>query len=107
VPRALQARYIAIRSLLLQLYELVISAVHPEVIYYIGIARAIVATDVAARGLDIKGVSHVICYDFPTSGPEDWVHRVGRTGIYLRISAVDSLSHLCCSSLSHLRPRGC
>jgi ATP-dependent RNA helicase DDX5/DBP2 len=40
----------------------------------------IVATDVAARGLDIKGVSHVINYDFPPSGVENWVHRVGRTG---------------------------
>ena len=40
----------------------------------------IVATDVAARGLDIKGVTHVVNYDFPDNGPEDWVHRVGRTG---------------------------
>lgn len=45
-----------------------------------GRRRAIVATDVAARGLDIKGVSHVVNYDFPISGVEDWVHRVGRTG---------------------------
>ena len=39
----------------------------------------IVATDVAARGLDIKGVSHVISVDLPDNGVEDWVHRVGRT----------------------------
>ncbi len=45
-----------------------------------GQVRVIVATDVAARGLDIKGVSHVINYDFPLNGTEDWVHRVGRTG---------------------------
>ncbi|EKX46676.1 hypothetical protein GUITHDRAFT_107458 [Guillardia theta CCMP2712] len=45
-----------------------------------GRAQVIVATDVAARGLDIKGVSHVINFDLPSSGAEDWVHRVGRTG---------------------------
>ncbi len=43
-----------------------------------GKVRAIVATDVAARGIDIKGVSHVINYDMPTT-PEAYVHRIGRT----------------------------
>jgi ATP-dependent RNA helicase RhlE len=39
----------------------------------------LVATDVAARGLDVPAISHVINYDLPTS-PEDYVHRIGRTG---------------------------
>ena len=42
-------------------------------------ADVLVATDVAARGLDIEHVSHVINYDIPTS-PEVYVHRIGRTG---------------------------
>jgi len=39
----------------------------------------LVASDVAARGLDIKGVSHVFNYDVPWH-PDDYVHRIGRTG---------------------------
>ena len=38
-----------------------------------------VATDVAARGLDVDGVTIVINYDLPDN-PEDYVHRIGRTG---------------------------
>ena len=38
-----------------------------------------VATDIAARGIDVAGVTHVINYDVPEN-PEDYVHRIGRTG---------------------------
>src|SRR5215211_7550781 len=44
-----------------------------------GRERLLVATDVAARGLDITGVSHVVNYDLPNS-PDVYVHRIGRTG---------------------------
>jgi ATP-dependent RNA helicase RhlE len=41
--------------------------------------EVLVATDIAARGLDIAGISHVVNYDVPEN-PEDYVHRIGRTG---------------------------
>ena len=41
--------------------------------------EVMVATDIAARGIDVAGVSHVINYDVPQN-PEDYVHRIGRTG---------------------------
>jgi ATP-dependent RNA helicase RhlE len=44
-----------------------------------GRVRVLVATDVAQRGLDIEGISHVVNYDVPRQ-PEDYVHRIGRTG---------------------------
>ncbi len=44
-----------------------------------GTFEVLVATDIAARGLDIAGVSHVVNYDVPEN-PEDYVHRIGRTG---------------------------
>src|SRR4051795_10384165 len=44
-----------------------------------GRERLLVATDIAARGLDISGVTHVINYDMPNS-PDIYVHRIGRTG---------------------------
>jgi ATP-dependent RNA helicase RhlE len=44
-----------------------------------GRARVLVATDIASRGIDVDGISHVINFDFPMH-PEDYVHRIGRTG---------------------------
>jgi len=44
-----------------------------------GNLKLLVATDVAARGLDIKGISHVINFDLPMVA-EDYIHRIGRTG---------------------------
>ena len=41
--------------------------------------KILVATDVAARGIDVRGVSHVINYDIPST-PEAYIHRIGRTG---------------------------
>ncbi len=43
-----------------------------------GEVRVLIATDIAARGIDVDGISHVINYDFPPQ-PEDYVHRIGRT----------------------------
>src|SRR5260370_5908904 len=63
-----------------------------------GSARVLVATDIAARGLDVEAVSHVINYDVPAA-PEDYVHRVGRTGragnegqAFTIVAPVDELS---------------
>ncbi|AQX21162.1 ATP-dependent RNA helicase RhlE [Bartonella sp. CDC_skunk] len=44
-----------------------------------GLVRVLVATDIAARGIDIPGISHVINYDLPDNA-ESYVHRIGRTG---------------------------
>ncbi len=44
-----------------------------------GKIRTLVATDVAQRGLDISGITHVVNFDVPAE-PEDYVHRIGRTG---------------------------
>lgn len=51
-----------------------------------GKARVLVATDIAARGIDVEGISHVVNYDVPMQA-EDYVHRIGRTG---RAQAVGS-----------------
>ena len=44
-----------------------------------GVVDTLVATDVAARGIDVEGISHVIQFD-PPDGDDSYVHRVGRTG---------------------------
>ncbi len=44
-----------------------------------GAVRVLVATDIASRGIDVDGISHVVNYDFPMHA-EDYVHRIGRTG---------------------------
>jgi ATP-dependent RNA helicase RhlE len=44
-----------------------------------GIYQIMVATDIAARGLDVERISHVINFDMPAS-PDDYIHRIGRTG---------------------------
>src|SRR5215213_9605856 len=63
-----------------------------------GQTRVLVATDIAARGIDVESISHVINYDVPTA-PEDYVHRIGRTGragnagqAITLVSPVDELS---------------
>lgn len=44
-----------------------------------GRCRVLVATDIAARGIDVSSISHVINFDIPAA-PEDYIHRIGRTG---------------------------
>jgi len=61
-----------------------------------GRARVLVATDIAARGLDVTGISHVINFDLPAQA-EDYVHRIGRTARAgasgVAISFCDSAEH--------------
>jgi ATP-dependent RNA helicase RhlE len=57
-----------------------------------GKIRVLVATDIAQRGLDISGISHVINYDVPAQ-VEDYVHRIGRTG---RAGQKGAAISLCC-----------
>ena len=57
-----------------------------------GLYEVLVATDIAARGLDIADVSHVINYNVPEH-PEDYVHRIGRTG--RAMSSGDALTLFC------------
>ena len=64
-----------------------------------GRTRVLVATDIAARGIDVEGISHVINYDLPNI-PESYVHRIGRTaragadGIAISFCDVDERAYL-------------
>jgi len=63
--------------------------------------RVLVATDVAARGLDIDDITHVINYDLPMEA-ETYVHRIGRTA---RAGAAgDAISFCCAETRAYLRP---
>ncbi|HTZ20245.1 MAG TPA: DEAD/DEAH box helicase [Opitutaceae bacterium] len=53
--------------------------------------EVMVATDIAARGIDVAGISHVINYDVPKN-PEDYVHRIGRTGRALAVGDAFTLA---------------
>ena len=64
-----------------------------------GNIRALVATDIAARGIDVDGVTHVINYELPNE-PESYVHRIGRTaragceGIAISLCEMDERAYL-------------
>jgi len=62
--------------------------------------EVMVATDIAARGLDIAGVSHVINFDVP-SHPEDYVHRIGRTGRAQNVG--DAFTLFTAEEIDHVR----
>ncbi|MBL9177387.1 MAG: DEAD/DEAH box helicase [Verrucomicrobiaceae bacterium] len=62
--------------------------------------RVLVATDIAARGIDVDGISHVVNFDFPHI-VEDYVHRIGRTG---RAQAIgDAISFVSPDEMSDLK----
>jgi ATP-dependent RNA helicase RhlE len=64
-----------------------------------GAARVLVATDIAARGIDVDGITHVINYDLPNV-PESYVHRIGRTaragrsGVAISLCAAEERAYL-------------
>lgn len=62
--------------------------------------EVLVATDLAARGIDVHGVSHVINFDVP-GHPEDYVHRIGRTGRALKEG--DAFTIFAAEDLDHVR----
>src|SRR6202035_2123803 len=64
-----------------------------------GEIRTLVATDIAARGIDVDGISHVVNYDLPNV-PETYVHRIGRTaragadGVAISLIAGEEMAYL-------------
>jgi ATP-dependent RNA helicase RhlE len=74
-----------------------------------GKVRVLVATDIAARGIDVDGISHVVNFDFPMHS-EDYVHRIGRTGrahaVGDAISFVTSADHGALRTLERFIGRG-
>ena len=62
--------------------------------------EVMVATDIAARGIDVEDISHVINYDVPQH-PEDYVHRIGRTGRALKVG--DAFTLVTIEELDDLR----
>ncbi|MEK7684740.1 MAG: DEAD/DEAH box helicase [Verrucomicrobiota bacterium] len=74
-----------------------------------GAVRVLVATDIAARGIDVDGISHVVNFDFPMHS-EDYVHRIGRTGrahaVGDAISFVTPEDHTALRSLERFIGRG-
>ncbi len=65
-----------------------------------GTLQVLVATDLAARGIDISFLPHVVNYELPRS-PNDYIHRIGRTG--RAETAGDALTLLCPEDLPHFR----
>lgn len=65
-----------------------------------GKVRVLVATDIAQRGLDISGITHVINYDVPQQA-EDYVHRIGRTG--RAASTGDAYTFMCADEIAMVR----
>ena len=64
-----------------------------------GTVKVLVATDIAARGIDVPGISHVVNYDLPDE-PENYVHRIGRTarngadGVAITLCAPDEVKKM-------------
>ena len=82
-----------------------------------GKTRVLVATDIAARGIDVEGITHVINFDFPPHA-EDYVHRIGRTGRAQAVGhaisfitsedhgALRTLERMIRKTIPRVRPRG-